>query len=293
VWTGDNSSTWEHLRMSLPMLCNLGLSGVPFVGADIGGFWGDAEPELFARWIQVGVLYPLMRGHSHARHRPNEPWEFGAEVEEVARAALRLRAELRPYLYALFHEAAATGAPVLRPLLWEFPEDARAVSIEDEVLLGDALLAAPVCHPGERRREVYLPGGGWYDWWTGAACDGPTDLRVDAPLDRLPLFARAGSLVPLATLDDGCRPDASTLRLRAFPGDGAGTIYDDDGETLAYRDGVYARRRYEVRGHGTQVTVRLSEVEGSYHPSRRLLVITPDGRSAEIADTRDPVEVVL
>ncbi len=162
IWTGDNTSSWEHLQLSLPMLCNLGLSGVPFVGADIGGFWGDATPELFARWIQAGVLYPLMRGHSHVRNRPNEPWEFGADVEVVARAALRLRAELRPYLYTLFHEAATKGSPILRPLLWEFFADPRAALIEDEVLLGDAMLAAPVCHAGQRvaRRSTSRPDAG-------------------------------------------------------------------------------------------------------------------------------------
>ena len=123
VWTGDNTASWEHLRLSLPMLCNLGLSGVPFVGADIGGFWDDATPELYARWIQAGVLYPMIRGHSHRETRPNEPWEFGDEVEAVARGALRLRHELLPYLYTLFHEAATSGAPVLRPLLWAYSDD--------------------------------------------------------------------------------------------------------------------------------------------------------------------------
>jgi alpha-glucosidase len=293
VWTGDNSSSWDHLRMSLPMLCNLGLSGVPFVGADIGGFWGDAEPELFARWIQAGVLYPLMRGHSHVRSRPNEPWEFGPEVEDVARTALRLRYQLQPYLYSVFHAAVATGAPVLRPLLWGFPEDPRTRSIEDEVMLGDAVLAAPVCHPGRRHRDVYLPAGRWYDWWTGAAHDGPADVRVDAPLDRLPLFARAGKLVPLAVLDDAGRRDASELRLRAFPGDGAGAIYDDDGASLAYRDGAFAMRRYEMRGDSRRVTVRLSKVEGSDDARRRLVFTTPDGRSAEVTETRGAIEVVL
>jgi alpha-glucosidase len=290
VWTGDNSSTWEHLQLTLPMLCNLGLSGVPFVGADVGGFWGDAEPELYARWIQAAVLYPLMRGHSHLRSAPNEPWGFGPEVEAASRAALRLRYELIPYLYTLFHEAATTGAPVLRPLLWSFGGDPRAAAIDDEVLLGASLLAAPVCQPGRRRRAVYLPAGRWYDWWTGGTHDGPTEVSVDAPLDRLPLFARAGALVPVAVLDDAGRPNPAELTLRVFPGIGTGTLYDDDGESLAYRDGTFALRRYEVRGDGV---VSLSAVEGSHRPARRLAFTTPDGRVAIVADTPDAVEVVL
>jgi alpha-glucosidase len=293
VWTGDNTSSWEHLQMSLPMLCNLGLSGVPFVGADIGGFWGDATPELFARWIHVGVLYPLMRGHSHQRSRPNEPWEFGDEVEAAARAALRLRSELRPYLYTLFHEAATRGTPILRPLLWSYSADPRAVAIEDEVLLGDAILAAPICHPGRSAREVYLPAGRWYDWWTGTVHDGPIDIVVDAPLDRLPLFGRAGTVVPLAVLDGDGRTIGAAVTLRAFPGDGTGSIYDDDGESFAYRSGAFALRRYGVACDHAGTTVSLSAVIGDLSVRRHLVVTTPDGASVETLDTGAPVDIVV
>ena len=293
VWTGDNTASWEHLRMSLPMLCNLGLSGIPFVGADIGGFWEDATPELYARWIQAGVLYPMMRGHSHKDTRPNEPWAFGAEVESVARKALRLRYELRPYLYTLFHGAVTTGAPLLRPLLWSFSEDSRAAAIEDQVMLGDALLAAPVCHPGVRRRDVYLPAGRWYDWRTGETYDGPAEVHVDAPLDRLPLFARAGTLVPLAVVADDGTIDDSVLTLRVFPGDGEGVIYDDDGETFDYRNGAFALRRYQLRTDVATVTVSLSAADGLLTPTRRLVFLTPDGHTVEVNDRGDAAEVTL
>jgi alpha-glucosidase len=293
VWTGDNSSAWEHLRMSLPMLCNLGLSGVPFVGADIGGFWGDASPELFARWIQAGVLYPLMRGHSHKNSRPNVPWEFGEEVEAVARQALLLRRRLQPYLYTLFHGAATTGAPILRPLLWTFGTDRRAAAIEDEVLLGDALLGAPVCRPGQRQREVYLPPGRWYDWWTGTAHDGPADISVAAPLERLPLFGRGGALVPLASLDRDGRIDDTALTLRVLPGDGAGAVYDDDGDTFAYRDGAFSLRRYQVHTDGASSTVALSAVDGGLPVRRRLVFETPDGTSVDVIDNGNAVELTL
>lgn len=294
VWTGDNTSSWEHLRMSLPMLCNLGLSGVPFVGTDIGGFWDDATPELYARWIQVGVLYPMMRGHSHKDTRPNEPWGFGAEVEAVARQALRLRYELRPYLYTLFHGAVTSGAPILRPLLWAFSDDPRAAAIEDEVLLGDALLAAPVLEPGQRRRALYLPAGRWYDWWTGHPHEGPVDLDVAAPLDRLPLFARAGTVVPTATLNDDGIVDDSTIVLRVFPGDGEGVIYDDDGESFAYRDGAFSRRRYRVAVDGAdRTTVTMTTIDGAFTPSGRIVFVTPAGHSVEQTDSGDAIEVVL
>lgn len=293
VWTGDNTSSWEHLRLSLPIVCNLGLSGVPFVGVDIGGFWGDGSPELYARWIQAGVLYPMMRGHAHKDSQPNEPWSFGDDVEAVARRALRLRYELRPYLYTLFQGAATTGAPILRPLLWAFSSDPRAAGIEDEVLLGDAVLAAPVIEPDVRRRDVYLPAGRWFDWWTGEAHDGPVDIDVDAPLDRLPMFGRAGTVVPLAAVDDDGRIDDGALTLRVFPGDGEGVIYDDDGETFAYRDGAYALRRYRVTGDGESVTVSLSAVAGDFAPPRRVTFVTPDGTSTNVTVSSGAAEVLL
>jgi alpha-glucosidase len=294
VWTGDNTASWEHLRMSLPMLCNLGLSGVPFVGADIGGFWGDATPELYSRWIQAGVLYPMMRGHSHKDATPNEPWAFGEDVEAVARQALRLRRELRPYLYTLFHGAATSGAPIVRPLLWSFGDDERAAAIEDQVLLGDAVLAAPVLDEGVRRRDVYLPAGRWYDWWTGEAHDGLADIEVAAPLDRIPLFGRAGTIVPTAEVDDDGSIDESVVTLRVFPGDGAGVIYEDDGETFAYRQGAFALRRYRVTSDAGTVTVNLSSVDGGAAvPRRRIAFLTTDGRFAEVDDTSDAVEVTL
>jgi alpha-glucosidase len=294
VWTGDNTSSWEHLRMSLPMLCNLGLSGVPFVGADIGGFWDDATPELYARWIQAGVLYPFMRGHSHMQSRPNEPWGFGDEVETAARSALRLRAALRPYLYTLFHEAATTGSPILRPLLWAFGDDPQAVAVEDEVLLGDALLAAPMCQPDRRRRVVYLPVGRWHDWWTGAVHAGPAEIVVDAPLDRLPLFGRGGTLVPLSVIDEAGRADDSAVTLRVFPGEGHGIIYDDDGESFAYRRGEFALRTYTVgAGEDGSTTVRLSAVDGELRRNQRIVFETLRGGSVEVEDTGDRIDVTL
>jgi alpha-glucosidase len=276
--------------LSITMLCNLGLSGVPFVGADIGGFWGDSSPELFARWIQAGVLYPLMRAHSHKESRPNEPWAFGPEVEQVAGEALALRYRLRPYLYTLFHEAASRGAPVLRPLLWEFPADARSIDTEDEVMLGAALLAAPVCHAGVRERSVYLPAGRWYDWWTGAAHDGPIDIVVDAPLDRLPMFGRGGRMVSV----ESTPASVGQLTLRVFPGVGAGRTYEDDGESFDYRHGVYALRRAQISDGDGDVVVRLAATEGTYRPPpRRILVELPDGRQAAVDDHADELEIVI
>ena len=167
VWMGDNQSLWEHLEMSLPMLCNMGLSGVAFVGCDIGGFAGNATAELFARWMQVGMLYPLMRGHSALTTAQHEPWVFGDRTEKICREYINLRYQLLPYFYTLFWSAATTGAPILRPLLYHFPNDPKTYNLYDQVLLGASLMAAPIYRPGVEHRAVYLPEGTWYDWWTG------------------------------------------------------------------------------------------------------------------------------
>lgn len=197
AWMGDNDSWWEHLEMSLPQLMNMGLSGVPFVGVDIGGFGNNSSPELFARWMQIGALYPFCRGHSSAGTQPHEPWAFGAQTESICRSALELRYRLLPYLEALFQQASQTGAPVFRPLLYEFPDDSCTYGLHDEVMLGPALLAAPILRPGQRARAVYLPDGEWRDWWSGEVLRGGQHILAHAPLARMPLYQRLGQALPL------------------------------------------------------------------------------------------------
>ena len=197
VWTGDNVASWDHLRLSIPMLLNLGVSGVPFVGADVGGFSGNPTPELYARWLQAAALTPFLRSHSEAGSKPHEPYSFGEEFTPVNRASVELRYRLLPYLYTLFHEHTQTGVPVMRPLWFEYPDDARTYLIEDQYLVGRDLLVAPVVVESVTKRKVYFPpGDNWVDWWTGKTYEGGRDAEVEAPLDRLPLFARAGAVIP-------------------------------------------------------------------------------------------------
>src|SRR5947209_12101050 len=152
-WMGDNDSWWEHLEMAMPQLMNMGLSGVPFVGTDIGGFFGNASGELFARWMQFGALTPFCRGHSIVGSEPHEPWAFGQRVEAICREFLRLRYRLLPYLYTLFWEAAQRGTPVLRPLPYHFPDDPATYQLHHQVPPGPQLLAAPVYPPGRDPRH--------------------------------------------------------------------------------------------------------------------------------------------
>jgi len=197
VWTGDNASYWEHLEMSVPMLLNLGLSGVPFVGADIGGFSADCDGELLAAWSWLGACYPLMRNHAGKGSRRQEPWQFGEPWLSSIREALRFRYSLLPYLYSLSWQATQDGLPLMRPLLLDFPQDPQVLQISDQFLLGPDLLVAPVTRPGQLRRLLYLPAGSWYDFWTGTAYTGLQWIQVEASWQRLPLFQRAGSAIPL------------------------------------------------------------------------------------------------
>lgn len=274
VWMGDNQSLWEHLEISLPMLCNMGLSGVAFVGCDVGGFAGNATAELFARWIQVGMLYPLMRGHSAMTTAQHEPWVFGDRIEQICREYINLRYQLLPYFYTLFWEAATTGAPILRPLVYHFPNDLKTYELYDQVLLGSSLMAAPVYRPGIEYRAVYLPQGTWYDWWSGERYEGPTNILAHAPLERMPLYVKAGAIIPMGPVMQHVdeRP-LDQLTLRIWRGTGEWTFYEDDGNTFEYKNGDWATTAYRVNTDGQQVTVEIAAREGNFTPPSREVIV--------------------
>jgi alpha-glucosidase len=264
VWTGDNQSSWAHLRLGVSMCLNLGLSGIALCGPDVGGFAGDCEGELLARWTQVGALTPFFRNHSALGTRSQEPWAFGEPYESICRRWIEFRYELLPYLYTTAWQAAQTGLPMMRPLALAFPEDRRTHGMDDQFLLGDALLAAPVASAGERSRPVYLPGGAWYDFWTGERLSG--EVTANAPLERMPLYVRAGSVLPLGpVLQHTGEWPPKALRLHIYPGDGESQLYEDDGETLAYRSGEFCLTRFLCQTEGNRLRVR-REVEGRFEP---------------------------
>ncbi len=257
-WTGDNSSWWEHLYMSMPQLQNLGLSGYAWVGVDVGGFAGDATGELLTRWTEFGIFQPFCRNHSAWDTRPQEPWAFGEMYEALIRSLLLLRQRLIPYLYTLFEEAHRTGAPILRPLLFEYPEDPATYAADDEFLVGTALLVAPIARPGVEYRHVYLPRGTWVHYWTGAQHVGPKHVLQHAPLGQPALFLRTNTPVPLGPelAFEGERPvDPLTWLVFVAQADpGTGALYADDGEGYAFEHGRFARARVTGRteaGHRT------------------------------------------
>lgn len=263
VWTGDNSSWWEHLAMAIPMCLNLGLSGVPFVGPDIGGFFDSPTPELFARWIEAGVFFPFARIHSDKGTLDQEPWSYGRDIEAIARRYISYRYRLLPLLETLFEESHRTGSPIMRPLFWEFPDDAVAYDISDEFLLGRGLLVAPILQSGADQRLVYLPQGAWYDPWTGNVMRGPGHHLVPAPLHQIPLFLRAGTVLPIG------RKVFSTKQLQGdwkagrdgadmfwiIRGHGKFVAYSDDGSSQDYSQDVCRRIEMAIDDDNHQTSI--------------------------------------
>jgi alpha-glucosidase len=266
-WTGDNSSWWEHLYMGMPQLQNLGLSGYAWVGVDIGGFSGDATGELLTRWTEFGIFEPFCRNHSAWNTRPQEPWAFGEPYESHIRELLRLRQRLLPYLYTLFEEAHRTGAPILRPLLFEFPDDAATYTADDEFLVGSGLLVAPIARPGIAYRHVYLPRGTWVQYWTGECVQGPANILAHAPLGQPAIYVRGNTPVPMwpaMAYDRERAPDPLTwLVFVASAEAGHGELYEDDGDGYAFEHGDFARTRLTCQT-GAVVTLQFEPQEGAF-----------------------------
>ncbi|MFI8942336.1 glycoside hydrolase family 31 protein [Streptomyces syringium] len=261
TWSGDVTTGWPGLRASLALVLGMGLCGVPYSGPDIGGFTGSPSPELYLRWFQLGSYLPLFRTHAAIGAGRREPWEFGARTLQYATAALRERVRLLPYFMTLAHLARRTGAPYVRPVWWRSPEDRALRDCEDAFLLGDSLLVAPVLEQGADRRAVRLPRGRWYDTATGLAHEGPGQVLLDAPLSRIPVLARAGSVVPVAGAD-------GQVELEVWapaPGrTGGGVLITDAGDGWEQPEVV----RFTTRSRGGVVTVEQEGAEEVSYPVR-------------------------
>ncbi|MGQ3722635.1 TIM-barrel domain-containing protein [Natrialba aegyptia] len=257
IWTGDNVSEWLHLRMSIPMQLNLGLSGMAFCGHDVGGFAGRPSPELFKRWIELGAFIPYFRNHTDTHRKSDQeidmrnqhPWTFGEEAVEISKKYIELRYRLMPYLYNEFEESAKTGKPIQQPLVYHFQNDSDTRDITDQFMFGDNIMIAPVVEQGATSREVYLPESEtWVDFWTNEVYDGDQTIIVDAPIDHLPIFVRKDSIIPMREVQQytGEKP-LTTLELRTYLDEETTyTFYEDDGETRAFEDGEYNVTHFSV-----------------------------------------------
>ena len=288
VWTGDNSATWNHLRLSTPQLLSLGLSGFALAGDDIGGFRGSPSAALLTRWIEVGAFEPLFRDHSEKGSADHEA--YAGDATEVARrrTAIAERYRLMPYLYAAAEAASRSGVPIMRPLFLEFP-DAGLEWVNDEFLVGRALLVAPP--PDERpdRYPLLLPAGtSWFDYRTGRRVpDGPMMLSPAA--DALPAFVRAGAVIPRAPLvQSTAEMPEGRLELLVYPGpDCRGTLYADDGISTAYRTGAMLRQQITCHQAPDGLHLLLAARQGSYAPWWQGFDVTVFGQDAAPAAVRN------
>ena len=326
TWTGDNSATWNHLRMSTPQLMNLGLSGFSMAGADVGGFAGSPSPDLLTKWLEVAAFQPIDRDHSAKGTRPHEVWVDGPEHEDIRRRFIEERYRLLPYLYTTAQETSRSGIPMMRPLFVEFPHataDEHPIDLDDngsEFMVGSNLLVAPNPSPDEvAPYEIHLPPGTWYDYWTGERIErsnkaqlrdleqrdrlvADTPLMVQPRLETLPVYVRGGSIVPMQPLTQStAEKPAGPLTLRVYPATDAnspceGEVYTDDGHSFDYRRGQFARVRFNcIRNADGSLSVRVSSLEGSFQPwwtEYRLEIYgwTPQVRAASVNGTKRPVE---
>ncbi|XP_010461069.1 PREDICTED: probable glucan 1,3-alpha-glucosidase [Camelina sativa] len=263
IWTGDNTAEWEHLRVSIPMILTLGLTGITFSGADIGGFFGNPEPELLVRWYQVGAYYPFFRGHAHHDTKRREPWLFGERNTELMRDAIHTRYMLLPYFYTLFREANVTGVPVVRPLWMEFPQDEATFSNDEAFMVGDGLLVQGVYTKGTTHASVYLPGKeSWFDLRNGKTYVGGKTHKMDAPEESIPAFQKAGTIIPRkdrfrrssSQMDND--PYTLVVALNSSQ-EAAGELYIDDGKSFEFRRGAYIHRRF-VFSNGVLTSTNLA-----------------------------------
>ncbi|MGW3476396.1 glycoside hydrolase family 31 protein [Streptomyces althioticus] len=274
VWSGEGAAGWPGLRTSLAQVVGLGLCGVPLSGPDVSGGGEVGASELYVRRLQLAAYLPLLRTGA-VGPAGGGPWEYGAVVLGHARVALGERRRLLPYFVTLAHLARRTGAPMVRPVWWPAPEERELRDCEDAFLLGDALLVAPVLEPGAVRREVRLPRGRWYDTATGRAYEGPAKVLVDAPLERIPVFARAGAVLPVRGEDGG-----TGLEVWApAPGrSGGGLVVPDGGDGGEEPEA----ERYSVTRSGPRVVVRRETEDGAREPSRPVRVRGLDGADGQM-----------
>jgi alpha-glucosidase/alpha-D-xyloside xylohydrolase len=319
LWSGDVYSTWETLRTQVPIALNTGLTGIPYWGTDIGGFVPTPEftAELYLRWFQFGAFCPLFRCHGRAwKLRLPWGWNTGdvgpteinnykgaaipdaselhnAEVERICRKYLELRYRMLPYLYSAVRECATTGMPIMRALWLHFPDDPKAVSCGDEYLWGRSLLVAPVVEKGATTREVYLPRGTWYDYWTGARIDGGSEIHRPVDLETIPLYVRRGSILPQGPLKQYTseKGDGSVF-VRVYPGaDSSFLLYEDDGRSFDYRQGEWMGTQMSWRERERKLHLSLASGSRFLGSEPRVITVELDGATQKVTFDGRPIEV--
>ncbi len=291
VWSSDIYPTWDTLKRQVPTGLDFTASGITNWSNDTGGWQylpaehhpahaplidpSDARvnvggyddyPELYTRWFEYASFLPIFR--SHGSRKFNEVWSYGKQAEPILEKYLKLRYELMPYIYSLSYENNQTGAPTMRALFMDFPNDPQVVDLRDEYMFGPAFLVAPITDQGATSRKVYLPeGADWYNYWTNERIKGGQTITVQAPIDTLPLFVRAGSIVPVGVPIETTNETQAIAKLKVYPGaDSNFTLYDDDGNTYAYEKGVSKISHLHWDDAAQKVRYSGAQVWSSSHP---------------------------
>jgi alpha-glucosidase len=268
VWTGDNVATWEHLQLGNIQCQRLSISGISFCGTDIGGFSGEPTGELFTRWIQMGTFSPFMRAHSAGDTKEREPWSFGEPFTTINRNFIELRYRLMPYFYSAFWEHHRYGFPILRPVVMQEQEVYTNHFRQDEFTYGDKILICPVMRPGQKNRKLYLPKGTWYNFWTYELVEGGKELVVPTPLETIPIFVKAGSVIPeypVMQYVGEKEIEEVTLNIYYSNYEVNSFFFEDYGETFAYEQDIYLEKKFVVKGDEALLHIRQS-MEGLYTP---------------------------
>jgi len=276
VWTGDNCANNEHLAMACYMPQSMGISGLPFVGSDVGGFGGYPTKNLFVRWMQIGAFTPFYRAHSEIDAPDKEPWAFGSEVEKLSRDIVGFRYRILPYLYNEFYNASKTGIPIMRPMFLQYQDDDECYREEAgrQFMVGDSLLVAPVLSDREMSKKLYLPAGRWMDLWDCKVYEGKRWVTVDAPISKIPLFLKEGGILPMQDRQSyvGEKPIRDmTLEFRIFPAPHSSlSLYEDDGTSFRYRDGAWSLTKVDVdRDKDGTVSISLSRPQRGFDCARK------------------------
>jgi alpha-glucosidase len=282
TWTGDNSSTWNHVKMSTPMLMSMGISGMPLIGDDIGGFAGSPPADLLTRWFEVGALNPIYRDHTAKGTADQEPWVHGPEHEAIRRKYIELRYRLMPYIYTGIEEASRTGLPLMRPVFLEYPQATEFYDDNRDFLFGRDLFAAPVVTEMVDAEDISLPPGEWYDFWTGSKHSSKEKIQLHPRLDEMPLYVRGGAILPMQSVvqNTGETPEGP-LQLRVYPGeDCQGSLYQDDGHTFAYQKGEILRVNYSCAVTSGSLTITSTVEKNVFQPWWTNAALTVYGTAA-------------
>jgi alpha-D-xyloside xylohydrolase len=301
AWSGDILSDFETYKRQIPAGLNFALSGIPYWTTDIGGFFignpnDPAYRELFVRWFQYGTFCPIFRVHGTRTTNQNELWSYGTDAQAILTKFDRLRYELLPYIYSVAWMTTHASYTPMRPLVMDFRQDVRAQNVGDQFLFGPAILVNPVTEPGAVMRHLYLPKAGWYDFWTGHATGGGTAIDAPAPLDSLPLYVRAGSIVPMGPdVEYAAQKPADPIELRVYRGaSGDFALYEDEGDNYDYEKGAYATIpvHWDEAAHFLTIGTRQGQFPGMLDSRTFRVVFVREGHGVGIGQTEPPDQVV-